>query len=111
MVSDYVFQQDHIHVPLQFSVPVDDSLLKLQLKPWSFIKAFITYILFGTGLLLAPVIDLAIFIQSRLLDPETQQIVTPSLADVDAGLPGNLPDIEIMPVRTSYNYHHIAKCR
>jgi hypothetical protein len=46
---------------------VADSLAKLQLKPWAFIKAAIAYFVFGTGLLLAPVLELSMFIQSRFL--------------------------------------------
>ncbi|KAH7917272.1 alcohol oxidase [Leucogyrophana mollusca] len=90
--------QDHLAVPLQFRIPLNDSLAKLELRPWIIIKLMFLYLFFGTGLLLAPVLELSIFLQSRLLHSGSRAVVTRSKADVDAALPGNLPDIEIMPI-------------
>ena len=61
--------------------------------------------------MLAPVLELSIFIQSRLLDPEARRIVTPSRADVNPALSSNLPDLEIMPVRPAHSIvcHHVTK--
>ena len=47
--------------------------------------------------MLAPVLELSIFLQSRLFDDKFRT-VTASKVDEDASLPQNLPDIEIMPV-------------
>lgn len=84
---------------VQYRVPLRDSVIQLQLRPWLILKELLLYILFGTGLLLAPVLELSIFLQSRLFDDKFRT-VTASKADEDASLPQNLPDIEIMPVST-----------
>lgn len=59
---------------------------------------FFQYLLFGTGWLLGPFPELAIFIQSRLLD-EQSRIAMSTKEDKDASLPNNLPDVEVMAVR------------
>lgn len=84
-------------LPLQFLVAPKDSIRKLQLRPWLLILALFQYLLFGTGWFLAPVLELSIFIQSRLLD-EKYRVVMQTEKDLDGTLPQNLPDIEIMPV-------------
>jgi len=84
-------------LPVQFFVAPKDSIRKLQSRPWLLILAFFQYLLFGTGLLLSPVLELSIFIQSRLLD-EKYRVVMQTEKDLDCTLPRNLPDIEIMPV-------------
>lgn len=89
-------QQDHLSVPLQYQVPVQDSLAKIALKPWLIIKELILYILFGLGLFLAPVLELSIFVQTRLLDERGYS--DPTKVDKDAYIASNLPDIEVMPV-------------
>lgn len=90
------FQQDHLSVPLQYQVPVQDSLAKIALKPWLIIKELILYIFFGLGLLLAPVLELSIFVQTCLLDEHGYS--NPSKVDKVAYAASNLPDIEVMPV-------------
>ena len=82
---------------VQYRVPLQDSVIQLQLRPWLILKEFLLYILFGTGLLLAPVLELSIFLQSRLFDDKFHTVIT-SKADEDAFSPQNVPDIEIMPV-------------
>ncbi|KAH0825811.1 GMC oxidoreductase [Lanmaoa asiatica] len=89
--------QDHVAVPIQFRVPLRDSLTQLQLRPWLIIVIFFQYLLFGTGWLLGPVVELSIFIQSRLLD-EKFRVAMRMEEDKDASLSSNLPDIEVMPV-------------
>lgn len=100
LTSCPIHQQDHIAVPLQYRVPMKDSIVKLQLQPWIIIKEIILYLLFGTGLLLAPVLELSIFAHSRLLNNKFEQNAAPK--ERDASLPENLPDIEIMPVRSCH---------
>ncbi|KAI0721777.1 GMC oxidoreductase [Fomitopsis betulina] len=89
--------QDHLGVAVQYRVPIKDSVIQLQLRPWLIIKEFILYILFGTGLLLAPVLELSIFLQSRLFNDDFRTTTT-SKIDEDASLPQNIPDIEVMPI-------------
>lgn len=95
----YDAQEDHLGVPLQFRIPAEDSLTQIQLRPWIFVWNFLLYLFFGQGLLISPVVELSIFLQSRLLDSKFS-IVTPSKDDTDAALPQNRPDIELMPVST-----------
>ncbi|KAH7886419.1 GMC oxidoreductase [Phlebopus sp. FC_14] len=89
--------QDHISVPVQFRIPLRDSITQLQLRPWLIIGIFFQWLLFGTGWLLSPVPELSIFIQSRLLDKESR-VTMRTEKDKDASLPLNLPDIEVMPI-------------
>ena len=64
----------------------------LQKRPWVFLIALFRYLLFGTGLLLAPVVQLAIFASSLLLDARGMPMKDKS-AERDT-----LPDLEILPV-------------
>ncbi|KAK7012866.1 pyranose dehydrogenase 2 [Favolaschia claudopus] len=89
--------QDHLTVPVQFVVPVSDSLAKIELRPWLILKELFLYIFFGLGLLLSPVLELSVFVQSRLLD-EKLKVTSFSKHDLDSTLPQNRPDIEIMPI-------------
>ncbi|GJJ10620.1 hypothetical protein Clacol_004847 [Clathrus columnatus] len=90
-------KQDHPTVSLQFKVPMWDSLTQIELRPWVILKHLFLYLFFGTGIFLAPVLELAIFLQSRLLD-ETYRLGPFKREDLDASLPENRPDIEIMPI-------------
>ena len=72
-----------------------DSLVALQKRPWIFLIEFVRYLLFGTGMLLAPVVQLAIFASSLLLDPRGMPMKDTS-ADKHT-----LPDLEILPVSYS----------
>lgn len=69
-----------------------DSLLSIERQPWVFIIEFFRYLLFGTGLLLAPVLQLAIFTSSHFLD------ATGAPSKANRAKDDDLPDIEIMPV-------------
>ena len=74
-----------------------DSVVKLQIRPWLILIELLKYLLFGWGLLLCPVVEMSIFIQTRLFDQDTKRIY-PEKKDWDASLPENLPDIEVMSV-------------
>lgn len=96
-----LWQQDHLGVALQYRVPLHDSVARLQAQPWSIIKEFFLWLFFGMGLLLGPVLELSVFVQTRLFDSNFRT-VTPTPTDEDSSLPMNLPDIEIMPVSFSH---------
>ena len=85
-------QQDHCGVTVGFNISMGDSLLSLEKRPWVFFIELFKYLLWGTGLLLAPVLQLAIFTHSKLLDERG----VPSKPEKAFDEP--LPDIEIMPV-------------
>ena len=70
-----------------------DSLVSLEKRIWVFFMELFRYILFGTGMLLAPVLQVAVFSSSKFLDEKGIPSKT-KLAE-----PESLPDIEIMPVR------------
>lgn len=71
---------------------MDESLVALERRPWVFLIELFRYVFFGTGMLLAPVVQIAIFASSILLDkggtPMKDKIIDEN----------TLPDIEIMPV-------------
>jgi len=87
--------QDHMTVPVRCFVPLEDSLVKLILSTWHLLMYLLQYVLFGIGPFLSP--EVAIFIQSRLLDASFTSM-TATTWDVDAGHPENIPDIEVIPV-------------
>ena len=77
--------------PMDWTVPLNDSLLVLQEKPLRFVYEFMRYMLWGTGLLLAPVVQMFIFLHSQMLDSNGNP-----LGEKDP--PEPLPDIEVIPV-------------
>ncbi|KAI0665482.1 alcohol oxidase [Trametes maxima] len=84
--------QDHFGVSVGFNIALSDSLLQLEKQPWRFLFELLRYLLWGTGLLLVPVLQLAIFAHSSLID--TRGLPTASSMVHDEPL----PDIEIMPM-------------
>ena len=88
-------QQDHFGVSVGFNISMSDSLLSLEKRPWVFFIELIRYLIWGTGLLLVPVLQLAVFTHSKLLDEKGVPTKTEHAFDE------KLPDIEIMPVSMS----------
>ncbi|EJF56945.1 alcohol oxidase [Dichomitus squalens LYAD-421 SS1] len=84
--------QDHFGVSVGFHINMSDSLLSIEKRPWVFFLELIRYLLWGTGLLLVPVLQLAIFTHSKLLDNRGIPSKTEKAFDE------KLPDIEIMPM-------------
>ncbi|THH13247.1 hypothetical protein EW146_g6943 [Bondarzewia mesenterica] len=84
--------QDHFGVSVAFGIPMKESLVSLERWPWVFLIELIRYLRFGTGLLLAPVIQLAIFTSSSFLD------ATGMPSQTRRAEPNSLPDIEIEPM-------------
>ncbi|KAI0631605.1 alcohol oxidase [Trametes polyzona] len=84
--------QDHFGVSVGFHIDMWDSLLSLEKRPWRFFIELIRYLIWGTGLLLVPVLQLAIFTHSKLLDRRGYPTVT------DKAFDEKLPDVEIMPM-------------
>lgn len=78
---------------VSYRISMGDSLVALQRRPWLFLIELIRYLLFGTGMLLAPVVQLAIFASSLLLDARGMPIKKEMSAEGDT-----LPDLEILPV-------------
>lgn len=87
--------QDHFGVSVGFSIPLQDSLLSLEKRPWRFFVELFRYLIWGTGLLLGPVLQLAIFTHSGLLDK------TGRPTKLEKAFSESVPDIEIMPLAYS----------
>lgn len=68
--------------------------MALEKRPWVFLIELFRYLLFGTGMLLAPVVQLAIFASSLLLDARGMPITK----DNKSAERDTLPDLEILPV-------------
>jgi choline dehydrogenase len=79
-----------------------DSLVVLEKRPWVFLIELFRYLFFGTGLLLAPVVQLAIYASSFLLDARGMPIIE----DKSAAERDTLPDLEILPVSLLYPKNH-----
>ncbi|KAI8986143.1 alcohol oxidase [Trametes punicea] len=83
--------QDHFGVSTGYNIAMRDSLYSIQQWPWLFLIELIRYLIWGTGLLLVPVVQLAIFVNSKLLDDRGLPTKT------EKAFEEKLPDIEIMP--------------
>jgi choline dehydrogenase len=83
-------QQDHVSVPLSYSVPVEQSIHILQNRPLSGIKAFLQYFIFDKGLFLSPVAEYTSFLRTDRLPPRPL-----SQEETDPSRPENLPDLEL----------------
>jgi len=90
--------QDHAAIYTVYNIPMHASLVKYEKQPLGFIIEAIKYLVFGTGLLACPVIDINIFANSQHLDSQCHFTATPE--EQDSRDPKNLPDIEIMPTPT-----------
>ncbi|KAI0776858.1 hypothetical protein BD413DRAFT_523221 [Trametes elegans] len=84
--------QDHFGVSVGFNIKTWDSLISLEKWPWRFFIELGRYLIWGTGLLLVPVLQLAIFANSKLLDERGLPTKT------DKASEEKLPDIEVMPM-------------
>ena len=62
-----------------------------------FFREFFKYLMNGSGLLLAPVVESMIFVRSEFLNQDSHLVANPE--QLDAKNPANKADIEIMPVR------------
>ena len=85
------FQEDHFGVSVGFFIPMQDSLVSLRTQPLRFIIELLKYLIWGTGWLLGPVLQLAIFAHSSMLDDTGKPVQKEKVSE-------KLPDIEIMPV-------------
>ncbi|CDO76592.1 GMC oxidoreductase [Trametes cinnabarina] len=91
------YLQDHISVPLTYEVPLSDSLHQLENSTFAALKAVASYLLAGRGILSAPFQNVTSLVPSWLLDDDSR-VVAHDPTDLDATVPGNCPDIELMPI-------------
>ncbi|XP_006458702.1 hypothetical protein AGABI2DRAFT_200525 [Agaricus bisporus var. bisporus H97] len=83
--------QDHFGVSTAFRVPMGHSLLSVEKQPWTMVIQILLWLIWGTGMLLCPVIQTYITMSSASLD--ARGIPFKDKGEVDA-----LPDIEIAPI-------------
>ncbi|KAH9938978.1 alcohol oxidase [Epithele typhae] len=89
---------DHMGVPVAVEVPIKDSLHQLEVSPLTAVKEVLKYATTGRSVLARPFQNLSAFFPSRLVDPASHA-VSPGpdgAADLDARVPANRPDIEMM---------------
>ncbi|KIY54030.1 GMC oxidoreductase [Fistulina hepatica ATCC 64428] len=87
--------QDHMGVPLMYSVPTAQSLHVLQKSPLRALWELAVYILLGKGLFTGPVMQLSIFAESRYIDNAG------NVLPIDQSAKPGPPDIEIMLIHNN----------
>jgi len=83
------YKQDHVSVPLCYSVPVESSVHVLQSNILTAIKTSLQYLISGTGMFLSPVAEYTYFLRSDRYPPRTVND-----SEHDSSLTENLPDLE-----------------
>ncbi|KAH9852303.1 GMC oxidoreductase [Lenzites betulinus] len=107
-VGNYL--QDHIAVPLTFEVPINDSVHGLEVHPMKAVKELMTYLFTGRGLFSYPFQAVTLYVASRILDDKSRVSIPSGSADaLDARVPANCPDLEIMPVASNCTDHDIPR--
>ncbi|KAG6895951.1 hypothetical protein C0992_011340 [Termitomyces sp. T32_za158] len=86
--------QDHLAMGIMYSVPTADSLHIIQKSRLRALIELFRYITFGQGLLLAPVTQLSILVNSAQIDDSGHIIPLTT---------SGLPDLELMPIHFNYS--------
>ena len=84
-------QQDHISVPLSYSVPIKQSIHVLQNRLFVGLKALLQYIVSGNGIFLSPVAEYTCFLRTDRFPRH----IPLSNEQSDPSRPENLPDLEL----------------
>ncbi|KAI0351193.1 alcohol oxidase [Trametes cingulata] len=90
--------QDHIGVPLTYEVPMSDSLHHLEHSTIAAFKAALRYLVTGRGLFSSPFQSMTTMVPTHLLNEDHSRVVISNPGEVDASVPRNRPDIELMPL-------------
>ena len=98
-MHSFATKRDHVIVPVSFEIPMEDSMHVLRNRPLRAVWELLRYLTIGNSLFNIPFLQTSIFARSSLLN-KNMEILTGNLDSslLDARLPENLPDIEIMPV-------------
>ncbi|KZV65879.1 GMC oxidoreductase [Peniophora sp. CONT] len=94
--------QDHLGLPVMWEIPMRDSLERMVASPSVAIKELLKYLVAGHGLFALSFLQTSLFVPSKLLN-DRSEVVANSDPVLDASLPENVPDIEIMPVAYNCN--------
>ncbi|KAJ3860346.1 alcohol oxidase [Lentinula novae-zelandiae] len=89
--------QDHMAIGIMYSVPTAQSLHILQTSKLQSILELLRYVLLGEGLLLAPVTQLCILVESSRIDD------TGYIRPHEPNFVEGIPDLEIMPIHFNYS--------
>ena len=90
-------------------MPLEESLQKLERKPWFTFIELLKYVFLGIGFFLFPNPQLFIFAQSKYLDKNSKTVLPDSSA-TDGHNPSNIPDIEIMHIPfTAWEFRKLTK--
>ena len=99
-------QQDHAGLPIMFEVPMRDSIHQLQTNPLKAVVEFGKYLVAGRGILSHPLELMSTFIPTRLLDDHSS-LAARDPRDLDASVPENRPDIELMHIPSNCTEYDI----
>jgi choline dehydrogenase-like flavoprotein len=93
---------DHNALPVTMDMPTQDTLHSI-MSGFGFLWHFVLYVFFGRGLLACTSVLTNIFFRTTSLDANltVQPLDTDGLDSMDASLPRNIPDAEIMVIPLS----------
>ena len=77
-------------------MPLHESVQELTVRPLKALFEMLKYLLTGRGAFSHPLFNICTFLPTRLLDPTTSTLLSAPAADLDASVPANRPDVEIM---------------
>ncbi|KZT51673.1 GMC oxidoreductase [Calocera cornea HHB12733] len=90
--------QDHFGAAVQYLTPLAHSFHALEHTLYA-LRDILRYVLFATGIFLAPIVQVSIFTKSSLISPVDGTCAAAyKLAHASALDPANVPDVEIMPI-------------
>ncbi|KAH8812464.1 hypothetical protein F5884DRAFT_785476 [Xylogone sp. PMI_703] len=92
------YLKDHLSFPVDWEVPVQESLNKLRLRPWLAIIAIFRYLITGLGVVGVGFICLAIFVCGNSIVDEDMSLQSDNASNSNKE---SLPDIELMPIATA----------
>nr|VWO96598.1 Alcohol oxidase [Ganoderma boninense] len=96
--------RDHLGLPVMFEVPLADTMHHIESSTTKQLVELLKYLITGGGLLSAPLQSCSTFFPSRLLDGDgVLSVANPR--DLDASVPENAPDIELMHIP-----HNSSEC-
>ena len=85
-----------------WEVPVEDSMQRLIASPLLATKELLRYLLTGRGTFSLSFLQTSLFVQSKLLDDQSEVSPDTEQSALDTSVPDNVPDIE---VRSAHVFH------
>ncbi|KAF7350900.1 Alcohol oxidase [Mycena sanguinolenta] len=94
--------QDHIGIPLEYEVPIQDSVHHLLNSTWKGLFEFAKYMLGFKGVLGSTITPVSIFAHSTHLDDKTAAVLDPLPST------GDRPDVELMTIAYAATDAHVV---